>query len=142
MAKPIKHFTSEEQFIKCCKYWQHKLFLDNWFIKFVLTTEELHLGDELAEGLCEFSFNNKEAVITIYNGDKVLNESIVVDSISELAVVHELLHLKNEYFSDKDITGEDSNTFHKYIFHQGVETMAKTLLMVKYNLDYDYFYRA
>lgn len=138
MAKPIETFKSNEQFQKCCKEWQHKLFLDDWFIKFELTEEELHMEEDTLDGMCEFNFNNKEAKIVIFNG-KYVSDDTIMRQIGELTVIHELLHIKAEYLSDMDIVGKENETFHKYIYHQSIETMAKSLLMVKYNLDYDYF---
>lgn len=138
MAKPIEYFKSEEQFKKCCKDWQHKLFLDDWFIKFELTEEEMQLDDNILDGMCEFNFNNKEAKIKIFNG-KYESDDVIMKQVGELTLIHELLHIKLEYLSDVDIIGKESETFHKYIFHQSIETMAKSLLMAKYNLDYDYF---
>ena len=38
---PIEVFESKEQFKACCKEWQERLFLTNWFIKYNLTTEEI-----------------------------------------------------------------------------------------------------
>ncbi len=40
MAKqPIVKFKDEEELIKVCQYYQHKLFLDNWTIKFKFDTD-------------------------------------------------------------------------------------------------------
>lgn len=140
MTKPIKVFNSEEQFIDCCKYWQHKLFLDDWIIKFKMTKDKLYQDDILLHGLCEFNFDSKEAIITIFTGKYSSDESIS-DTIGELTIIHELLHLKNEYIQIKDIIKEEPHTFYKCTNHQSLEVMAKSLLMVKYNLDYDYFVR-
>ena len=138
--KPIELFKNEKQFQKCCRWWQHKLFLDNWFIIFVMTDQLLKESDgvneRLISGMCEYEFNNKEATITICN-TKESDDVNFMRNISELTVIHELLHLKNEYLVDLD-NPEDKN-FHQYIAHQGLEEMAKTLLMTKYNLDYNYF---
>ena len=58
--------------------------------------------------------------------------------MAELTLVHELLHIKFEYISDEDVVG-DLPKVHQSLLHQGVESMAKSLIMAKYNLDYDYF---
>ena len=34
MTKPIEKFTTEEEFKSLCKWWQHRLGLDYWQIKF------------------------------------------------------------------------------------------------------------
>jgi len=138
--KPIEIFKNDKQFQECCRWWQHKLFLDNWFITFIMTDESLKElapnGERILSGVCEYEFNNKEAKITICNNQEYDEENII-RNISELTIVHELLHLKNEYITD--LENEDDKNFHKYIAHQGLEEMAKTLIMTKYNLDYNYF---
>ena len=137
--KPIETFKSDEQFQSCCRDWQHKLFLDDWFIKFELTEDEISYEEELLlDGICEFNFNNKEAKIKVFNG-KYKDVDNVVKQICELTIIHELLHIKLEYIRDIDILGSENDTLGKYIKHQATESMAKSLLMAKYNLDYDYF---
>ena len=87
----------------------------------------------------DFLFNNKEARITISNTNKA-DDRAIVRNISELSVIHELLHLRYEYIVEAQIDGKEILSFHKYIAHQSLEIMAKTLLMTRYNLDYNYFY--
>lgn len=136
--KPIEIFKEDEQFQKCCKEWQHRLFLDDWFIKFTMVDDIISFGDGEADGVCEYNFNNKEAVIKIYNG-KDIEEHSICKTCAEQVIIHELLHLKQEYITERETFEIDNNNFHEYIAHQSTEMMAKTLLMVKYNLDYDYF---
>lgn len=140
--KPIEYFKSDDEFQKCCKWWQHRLFLDNWFISFEMVDGYLTMEDDESErimsGMCEFDFNNREANITVVNTKQSIDDSIIKE-IAELTIVHELLHIKQEYIIN--IEPENETSFHKYVAHQELEAMAKTLLMVKYNLDYDYFYK-
>lgn len=134
--KPIEIFKSDKQLEECCKYWKRKLFLNDWFIHIFLT-ENIMVTEEEGHtlwGVCENDFNNKEATITIYNGKDT--EVGTMRNIAELTLVHELLHLKNEYNTELDA---DEKSFHNYIAHQSLEMMAKTLIMVRYNLDYSYF---
>lgn len=145
LAKPICTFKSEEQFLNCAKEWQHRLFLDSWNIEFKLTNNTISVAtsedgiENLLWGYCSYTFENSGAVITVFNG-KVLecDDGEVSKNIAELTLVHELLHVKLEYMSDKDIIG-DIPKLHQSLLHQGVERMAKSLIMTKYNLDYDYF---
>lgn len=138
MAKPIELFKSDRQFQEYAKWWQHKLFLDSWFIVFHLASEDIvdETGERVVSGLCEYDFTNKEASITICNTTEN-DEGSVLRNISELNLIHELLHLKNEYILA--VENPEDRSFHKYIAHQGLEEMAKTLLRVKYNLDCNYF---
>lgn len=138
---PIEIFKNEEQFQKCCREWQHKLFLDNWFIRFIAVGELIAFEDgKLADGVCEYNFDNKEALIKIYNGIDT-DEHNICKHCAEQVIIHELLHLKQEYISEKDTFETKDKNFHEYIVHQSTDVMAKSLLMVKYNLDYDYFYK-
>ena len=146
--KPVKKFKTEEEFMVCAKDWQNKLFLNDWFIKFSLANEgvksekgeELLLDDELILGLTKFSYINKNAEIQIDN----------TKDCAELSLVHELLHLKEEYIDTAYI--EDgttsleveagNDTYIRSIFktHQCMEQMAKSLIMIKYpSIDYDFF---
>ena len=135
--KPIECFKTNEQFQECCRWWQHKLFLDDWFIKFELTTDKLEVPEEggILSGACNYIFNNREANIIVSNTNEYDGES-PVRNIAELTVVHELLHLKNGYNCEFDA---EEKTFHNYIVHQELEAMAKTLIMIKYGVDYNYF---
>lgn len=144
MAKPINVFKNEEQFLACAKDWQHKLFLDNWNIEFKLTNDCLKTIDNesgienVLWGFNAFTFENSSAVITIYNGKVLDTDNSVSKNMAELTLVHELLHIKFEYITEEDVVG-NMPTIQQALLHQGVETMAKSLIMAKYNLDYDYF---
>lgn len=142
MAKPINVFKSDEEFQKCAKDWQHKLFLDNWFIEFELTTDKLYQETNLLWGYNSYYFENCSAAITVFNGEKLELDDGFGDSfsknIAELTLVHELLHIKFEYVNDPDVIGDISQV-HQSLLHQATEAMAKSLIMTKYNLEYDYF---
>ena len=82
MAKPINVFKSDEEFQKCAKDWQHKLFLDNWFIEFELTTDKLYQETNLLWGYNSYSFENCSAAITVFNGEKLELDDGFGDSIT------------------------------------------------------------
>ena len=144
MAKPISVFKNEEQFLACAKDWQHKLFLDNWNIEFRLTNDCIKVVDNesgienILWGFNAYTFENSNAVITVFNGKTIESDDDTSKNMAELTLVHELLHIKLEYISDEDVIG-DLPKIHQSLLHQGVESMAKSLIMTKYNLDYDYF---
>jgi len=136
--KPIMYFKSDEEFQECCRWWQHKLFLDDWFIKFHLQDgiiEDSSMGDSL-DGYVEYNWSNKEADIVIGNVKNHVDGACTIN-VAELTIVHELLHIKDEYLTDME--DKDARTFHKYIAHRALEEMAKSLIMVKYGVDRDYF---
>ena len=138
MGKPIEIFKNDEQFQECCKWWQNKLFLNDWFITFKMIEDYIvdDSSGQILSGVCEYEFNNKEATITISNTNKSC-DGVYLKNIVEHTIIHELLHLKNEYISD--VENPEEKSFHNYISHQSLEEMAKTLLMVKYNIERDCF---
>lgn len=144
MAKPISVFKNEEQFLAYAKDWQHKLFLDNWNIEFRLINDCLKVVDNesgienILWGFNAYTFENSNAIITVFNGKTIESDDDISKNMAELTLVHELLHIKFEYISDEDVVG-DLPKVHQSLLHQGVECMAKSLIMAKYNLDYDYF---
>lgn len=151
MSKPIGFFKTEEEFQKCAKWWQHKLFLDDWFIKFSTVDKTLEYdnsdcdspdceGAQLS-GLCSYNYVNKEASIIVYNVKETGGAEDVIKDIAELSLVHELLHLKTEYVTESGIMGFE-NVLYNNMVHQSMECMAKTLIMTKYNIDYNYFLRS
>ena len=146
--KPIEHFKNTEQFLTYAEWWRHKLFLDDWLIKFKLIDDNTKTDsntetDSNVVGMCNSNFINKEAVIIVKNTDVV--DTLVTRNIAELNLVHELLHIKFEYLGCADVQDEElaelSEGEQVYYLqrHQALEQMAKTLLSVKYDLDFSYF---
>lgn len=133
--KPIEIFSSKEQFEKCCKWWQHALFLDNWFISYELTEDVIQEDGQLMWGYCTYSFGNSSACICVYNGR---TSEYGDKNIAELTLAHELLHLKLEYMTDEEVVGELPMAM-KSLIHQQTEAMAKSLIIAKYGVEYDYF---
>ena len=140
--KPIEYFKNEKEFQKCAKEWQHKLFLDDWFIKFELVNKELYLDDTSKEttlfGYCNRVWENHEAVIKISHIKDM--KGTVVRGIEELTLVHELLHCLL-FPIDVNPNEADYQTLYMDLDnHRKIDQLAKSLLMVKYNIDFDYFY--
>ena len=64
----------------------------------------------------------------------------VVRGIEELTLVHELLHCLL-FPIDVNPNEADYQTLYMDLDnHRKIDQLAKSLLMVKYNLDFDYFY--
>lgn len=134
--KPIEIFKSYDEFITLAKDWQAKLFLDDWFITFKLTDSPIYMDENELWGVSAYSYDNSVADITVYNGKELQNSPS--RNIAELTLVHELLHLKMEYFSDPDIVGEMPK-IQESMGHRALEMMAKSLIMAKYNVPKEYF---
>lgn len=138
---PVKVFSNRDEAYDCLYYWLEKLYLTDWAIKlkFVRINEE-PLNDEQS-GDVRRVFEQKAAIITLpLPDDNFLDacKSSVARVGHEQSLVHELLHLKEDpvqFVEDGDYTAGFYNR-HK---HNEVEMMARTLLMVKYNLSPSYF---
>lgn len=129
--EPIFDFKNQETLDKYLKEWQERLMLTNWIInaKIVEQGKIPNYG-----GISDVSFSNSHAIIQIaeYNH----NNNYFFKQPQELVLVHELLHcvfmnvvnentIEGLYYSEKQ--------------HQTLERIAKSLIMAKYNLIYDWF---
>lgn len=134
MTKPIEKFTTEEEFQSLCKWWQHRLGLDYWQIKF--TYIENFEGDR--KGYYGISYPNhliRYARIDISDGGCL-----------ELTIVHELLHLLTPFaLGELETEGSESyidkgDIFKYNIIHRELELLAKSFILAKYpDIDFNYF---
>ena len=136
-VNPIMEFTSEEQLQSCIEEWKKILFLQDWVIKGKLV-EELYndSGAELA-GDNNFQITNKCSLIQIVKASEDV-KSRIVKYCAEATLVHELLHCKYNW----TVKSSDSIEYAYYdnLEHSLIEQMAKSLIMVKYNLPFEWFY--
>lgn len=133
MNKPIESFESQEQLNECLKWWQEKLFLTDWIIIAYICEPD----DFSVEGRCGencMSFENKGCKIKIL--DKKFFGKRIERYCAEKILVHELLHCKYNYLVSD---GSYASVYLDVMEHQQLEQMAKSLIMVKYGLDFDYF---
>lgn len=136
--KPIMHFKNNEQFMEYAKWWQHRLNLDSWFIRFELCDEAEYVESEDEEGvvtylgMTQFNFINKQATV------KVTNDV----ACGELSLVHELCHLLTPFIELSDMSEKSyqENAFKNHVYHQSLEELAKDLILVKYPaIDREFF---
>lgn len=115
------------------KWWQEKLFLTDWVV-----VSRLCAPDDFKEqGNCgenEFDLVNKSCVIRIldkkYYGDRIMRYC------AEKILVHELLHCKYNFVAnDNSYEGVYFDTME----HALLEQMAKSLIMAKYDLPFEYW---
>jgi hypothetical protein len=66
-----------------------------------------------------------------------LDDEIVGKQPQELVLVHELLHCKISILNNDIGTYEVDMT--EYFYHSLLEQLAKSLIMAKYDLTFDYF---
>lgn len=131
---PIMEFTSIEQAYKCLQYWQEKLFLQDWTIKLLLVSpEEMNLKEVCGENI--YVVESKCCVIKIlkpeYYGDRITKYC------AEQILIHELLHCKYNWCERNYDSIEV--VYYDTLEHALLEQMAKSLLMAKYNLEFDWF---
>lgn len=126
--QPIMKFN-KELLQKLLSYWKRKLFLDDWIIHARLVPPEEING---YAGKNIFTFVDKSSSILIADIPLKDREEFVSKVCDECTLVHELLHCKYNFL-------EDEGTYEDVLEHQKLEQMAKTLIMVKYNLPYSWF---
>lgn len=135
LTKPIIEFKDEAQAYECLEYWKRILFLDDWIIKLsLIPLSEMSVQGRIGEN--EYQATTKFSHIRI----GALTESsktAMCKTHQELTLVHELLHLK---FTLTDYAPETlEGSFIGSYEHSLIEQMAKSLIMVKYGLDFPWF---
>lgn len=135
--EPICKFESDKQFQAILKYWQQKLFLENWIIKGVLTPELIKLDDgTVLEGRNHVIPQSTTAFIEV-SQDETDDDIVLEKHCEELTLVHELLHCKYAYLTNTNTSIESAHF--EITEHAKLHEMARTLLMVKYNIGFDWF---
>lgn len=133
---PIMEFETDEQLQACIEEWKKVLFLQDWVIKGSLVDELYDSeGNELA-GNNSFQVANKCSLIQIVRANDDI-KSRIVKYCAEATLVHELLHCKYNW------TSKCSDSI-EYVYydtqeHSLIEQMAKSLIMAKYNLPFEWF---
>lgn len=151
--KPTTKFKDNNEFQTVAKYLQHLLFLDDWFINFQLVVDTIHYERDEdnttrdAVGLTTYDYGNREATICVQNGDNDSEKDAddnVLKNIALLNLIHELLHLKEEYIVFSDCYPNlvdnlsDTDKVHK---HMHLEQMAKSIFMAITGADKNFFYK-
>lgn len=151
--KPTTKFKDNNEFQTVAKYLQHLLFLDDWFINFQLVVDTIHYERDEdnttrdAVGLTTYDYGNREATICVQNGDNDSEKDAddnVLKNIALLNLIHELLHLKEEYIVLSDCYPNlvdnlsDTDKVHK---HMHLEQMAKSIFMAITGADKNFFYK-
>lgn len=127
---PIIQFADIEQAYECLRYWQHKLYLDDWIIKLIMIPAS-ECPD--TQGLNLSTVEMKSCVIKIVNIPKESADNHIVKYCQEATLVHELLHCFDLVQPINEGTYEQvSLCAYK---HQQLEMLARSLIEIKYNLD-------
>lgn len=129
--EPVIEFQDITEAYKYLHEWQHRLFLDDWIIKIRLVDAQ-EMKDN--QGESHMVFEQSVALIDLAIDDKDTDQYVAKTCV-ELTLVHELLHLKYSYMENGSYEG-------KYLEineHRRLEQLAKSLIMAKYDLTYDWF---
>ena len=136
-TEPIMEFINQEQLQSCIEEWKKILFLQDWIIRGILVDPPIidDNGDELS-GRNEIQIVNRCSVIYIIHPNED-SRNRVSKFCAELTLVHELLHCKYNW------TQKTPNSI-EYIYfdtleHSLIEQMAKSLIMAKYALPFEWF---
>ena len=134
---PIMEFESQEQLQACVEEWKKVLFLQDWTIKGALVDPPFldDEGDELG-GHNSLQVVNRCSFIQIVKPNDDIRDRIV-KFCAEVTLVHELLHCKYNW----TLKNADSieYAYFETLEHSLIEQMAKSLIMVKYNLPFEWF---
>ena len=135
---PIMEFESTEHLQSCIEEWKKVLFLQDWIIKGVLVDPPL-IDEECGGELCghnSFQIDNKCSVIRIVRPNDDIR-SRIVKYCAECNLVHELLHCKYNWTVNNH--GGLEYVYYDTLEHGLIEQMAKSLIMAKYNLPFEWF---
>lgn len=136
---PVDVIESPEQLEKLLREWQHILFLDGWSIIACITDTIIDVnGDEVgdASGLNTLTFESSQASIQLLSERSFQENQYCFKHCMEKDLVHELLHCKYVWMENKSTY---EGTYLEAKEHQILEEMAKSLIMTKYGVDYNYF---
>lgn len=137
MYEPVMEFENQKHLQSYIEEWKKILFLQDWIIRGILVDPPIidDNGDELS-GRNEIQIVNKCSVIYIIRPNRD-SQNRVSKFCAELTLVHELLHCKYNW------TQKAPNSI-EYIYfdtleHSLIEQMAKSLIMTKYALPFEWF---
>ena len=131
MNNPIMKFENQEQAEKYLREWQHLLFLDDWVIKINLV--DCIDDEENCAGRVDY---NREYLYANIRIKKELNENTIDTQCHEKILIHELMHL---VIPQTDNYEDIQNLYWNENQHQIMERIARSLIMAKYNLSFDFF---
>ena len=134
---PIMEFETEEQLQACIEEWKKVLFLQDWVIKGKLVDELYDQNENELSGNNSFQIEGNCSLIKIVRANED-NKSRIVKYCAEATLVHELLHCKYNWTAKCSDSIEYA--YYEISEHSLIEQMAKSLIMTKYNLPFEWFF--
>lgn len=135
MDIPIMTFEDDKQIYDCLKEWQDRLFLSDWVIKVSLVDSVTNEDGEELQGNNSFIIEGKASHIRLVKPNED-NTTRIVKFCHELTLVHELLHCKYNWCQAPN---SHEGIYYDTLEHSLIEQMAKSLIMAKYNLPFEWF---
>ena len=135
MAEPIKEYTSNKQLQSSLDEWQTRLFLDDWIICASIVDPD-EMDDLDNNGQVNMNFVDHSANIKLAKISPDERERSVSVPCQEAILVHELLHLKYNLLILEDTYEERVLDLNQ---HMLLEQLAKSLIMAKYHIGFDWF---
>lgn len=135
--KPIEEFKTQEELNECLNWWQSKLFLDSWVIEAKMVDKIIDLDGSAADyavGYNTFVYESELSNIQILQKEKFNGMG---KYCAEHILTHELLHCKYNWMEPEG--GSYESAYLVKTEHKLLEQMAKSLIMAKYDLGFDYF---
>ena len=132
--EPICIFKDQAELDACLKWWKKRLFLNDWIISaHVIPMSEFNMEDAVGENL--YQSGSKCAVIHICTEESYPSDAML-KQCQEKTLVHELLHCNYCCLNFPDsYEGKITEIFE----HQRLEELARSLIMIKYGVDADWF---
>lgn len=132
--QPIIEFETKEELDASLKEWQERLFLHDWIIQ-VQIKQKHELLENDCDGCVCCNWVRKSAKIELL--EKECENPVEVKFCQEKTLVHELLHCV--YFCPELDKPTIEEVYHDVKEHSIVEQLAKSLIMAKYNIPFDWF---
>lgn len=132
MAEPITDYKTQEALNESLAEWQERLFLQHWNIKAALVHGEEIEG---CGGECTVQWANSCGTIRLRYANEMPEGMEKMPH--EKILVHELLHFK--YMGFQEANASIEGIYYDEKQHQLIEQMAKSLIMAKYGIDYEWF---
>jgi len=132
-SEPVIEFKDIDEAVEYLQYWQKVLFLDDWIIKLEFVND---FGAVYSSSDNDICLEKKSAVIILRIYDADDDKDRIGKFCHEKLLVHELLHCKyDNLFLKRDCESRCLDVYE----HQNLEQMAKTLMMVKYGIGFEWF---
>ena len=133
MNEPICILETQEELENLTREWQHRLFLDHWFI-----SVRFHEPDEFPDeaGHNSFCHESMFCEISVVRPKKEDLDKYIVKFCHELTLVHELLHLCINWLNPPDSC---EGMYMDTLEHRLVHKLAMAMVCAKYGIDRSWF---